>query len=130
MGPNTGSGRHTVIFLAQQVHAALQILDIVDELGYRLADHGPAMLRRDHVDLYQAVTYAFTPLFQSDAAVWPWLRDRIVAPLSRVGPVARLQAQLMSGLFGFPLPMLGLEVPDYSAIAASMAARASSDDQS
>ena len=58
------------------------------------------------------------------------IRDRIVAPLSRFGPVARIQAQLVSGLFGFPLPMLGLEVPDYSAIAASMAARASSLDQS
>ncbi|WP_345725667.1 NAD(P)/FAD-dependent oxidoreductase [Qipengyuania proteolytica] len=86
--------------------------------------------RRDHVALYQAVTAAFTPLFQSDAALWPWLRDRAMAPLSRLGPVARVQAQLMSGLFGWPLPMLGLDVPDYSAIAASMAARASSPDQS
>ena len=76
------------------------------------------------------MTAAFTPLFQSSDALWPWIRDRVVAPLSRLGPVARIQAQLMSGLFGFPLTMLGLEMPDYSAIAASMAARASSLDQS
>ena len=94
--------------------------------GLRLS----ASWRRDHVALYQAVTAAFTPLFQSSDDLWPWIRDRIVAPLSRFGPVARIQAQLMSGLFGFPLTMLGLEVPDYSAIAASMAARAPSLDQS
>ena len=123
--PQLGQGANMALLDAWALAAGLRAGSTVRE-GLRLS----AGLRRDHVHLYQAVTYAFTPLFQSDAAVWPWVRDRIVAPFSRVGPVARLQAQLMSGLFGFPLPMLGLEVPDYSAIAASMAARASSDDQS
>lgn len=79
-----------------------------------------ASWRRDHVALYQAITAAFTPLFQSDSSLLPWIRDRIMAPLSKFGPVARIQAQMMSGLFGFPLPMLGLEVPDYAALAVAM----------
>ena len=123
--PQLGQGANMALLDAWGLAAGLREGRCLRE-GLRLS----ASWRRDHVDLYQAVTYAFTPLFQSDAALWPWLRDSIVAPLSRFGPVARVQAQLMSGLFGFPLPMLGLEVPDYSAIAASMAARASSDDQS
>ncbi|WP_345725505.1 NAD(P)/FAD-dependent oxidoreductase [Qipengyuania mesophila] len=123
--PQLGQGANMALLDAWSLAAGLREGRILQE-GLRLS----ASWRRDHVALYQAVTAAFTPLFQSDAALWPWLRDRIVAPLSRLGPVARLQAQLMSGLFGFPLAMLGLDLPDYSAIAASMAARASSLSQS
>lgn len=123
--PQLGQGANMALLDAWGLAAGLREGRTLRE-GLRLS----ASWRRDHVALYQAVTAAFTPLFQSDAALWPWLRDRVVAPLSRLGPVARLQAQLMSGLFGFPLAMLGLDLPDYSAIAASMAARASSPDQS
>lgn len=90
--------------------------------GLRLS----AAWRCDHVRLYQFTTALFTPLYQSDQAWHASVRDRIVAPLSRLSPIARLQAQLMSGLFGFPLAELGLELPDYSEIASAMAARASS----
>ena len=123
--PQLGQGANMALLDAWGLAAGLREGRTLTE-GLRLS----ASWRRDHVALYQAVTAAFTPLFQSSDDLWPWIRDRIVAPLSRFGPVARIQAQLMSGLFGFPLPMLGLEVPDYSAIAASMAARASSLDQS
>lgn len=44
------------------------------------------------------------------------LRDRLLAPLSQTWPISKVQAQLMSGLFGFPLAPLGLEVPDYEAL--------------
>ncbi len=123
--PQLGQGANMALLDAWSLAAGLREGDSLRQ-GLRLSSGW----RRDHVDLYQAVTYAFTPLFQSNNALWPWLRDRIVAPLSRLGPVARLQANLMSGLFGFPLPILGLDLPDYRAIAASMAARASSPDQS
>ncbi len=72
--------------------------------------------RRDHVDIYQWVTAFFTPLYQSDGAIEPWLRDRILAPLSQIWPISRIQALLMSGMFGWPLASLGLPPPDYSAL--------------
>ena len=81
--PQLGQGANMALLDAWALAAGLRAGSTVRE-GLRLS----AGWRRDHVDLYQAVTYAFTPLFQSDAAVWPWVRDRIVAPLSRVGPVA------------------------------------------
>nr|WP_298897081.1 NAD(P)/FAD-dependent oxidoreductase [uncultured Altererythrobacter sp.] len=93
--------------------------------GLRLAHS----LRGDHVWLYQLITALFTPLYQSDKRWHAGLRDRLIAPLSRLGPIARIQAHLMSGLFGFPLQPLGLELPDYPAIASSMAAIASSEFQ-
>ena len=75
--------------------------------------------RHDHVWLYQWVTKLFTPLYQSNTAWHPAVRDRIMAPLSQVWPISKIQAQLMSGLFGFPLPPLGLIIPDYEALASS-----------
>lgn len=75
--------------------------------------------RRDHVWLYQWVTALFTPLYQSTTNWHPMIRDRLLAPLSQIWPSSKIQAQLMSGLFGFPLAPLGLSVPDYKALAAS-----------
>ncbi len=75
--------------------------------------------RRDHVWLYQWVTKLFTPLYQSNTAWHPALRDWMLAPLSQIWPTSKIQAQLMSGLFGFPLPSLGLKIPDYEALSAS-----------
>lgn len=74
--------------------------------------------RRDHVWLYQWVTALFTPLYQSNTSWHPMLRDRLLAPLSKTWPATRIQAQLMSGLFGYPLASLGLSVPDYEALEA------------
>lgn len=74
-------------------------------------------LRRGHVKLYQWLTALFTPLYQSDAAFPALLRDRLLAPLSRVGPGGAIQALLVGGLVGGPLRRLGLEMPDYSGLA-------------
>lgn len=76
--------------------------------------------RSDHVWLYQWVTKLFTPLYQSDSRALPGLRDRVLAPLSRHWPAKGIQAQLMSGLFGFPLAPLGLALPDYAGLSASL----------
>lgn len=67
-----------------------------------------ARLRRLHVRLYQTASWLFTPVYQSVSRVLPWLRDRVVAPLSRVPPVPGMLARLASGelsgpLFGFDL---------------------------
>ncbi|MFV0625640.1 FAD-dependent oxidoreductase [Sphingomonas sp. ac-8] len=66
-------------------------------------------LRRRHVRLYQALTALLTPVYQSDGVAIPMLRDRLVAPLSRLPLVERLQAALVAGLVGRPLAPLGLD---------------------
>ena len=66
-------------------------------------------LRRRHVRLYQAMSALFTPVYQSDSRILPFLRDRLVGSLSRLWPATRIQAAMVSGLIGDPLTPLGLE---------------------
>jgi salicylate hydroxylase len=65
-------------------------------------------LRRRHVRLYQAMSRVLTPVYQSDGWLVPLARDRLVGPVSRLAPVMKLQAAMVSGLVGNPLQPLGL----------------------
>lgn len=65
-------------------------------------------LRHRHVRLYQWLTWLFTPVYQSDSRVLPFVRDRLVGPLSTLWPATAIQAAMVSGLIGGPLGTLGL----------------------
>ena len=65
-------------------------------------------LRRGHVRLFQALSWMFTPVYQSDSRFLPFLRDRIVGPLSHLWPATAIQAGMVTGLMGEPLRRLGL----------------------
>jgi salicylate hydroxylase len=66
-------------------------------------------LRTLHVRLYQAMSLVFTPAYQSDGRVLPWLRDLIVGPIARLWPADLIQAAMVSGVLGAPLRPLGLD---------------------
>ncbi len=66
-------------------------------------------LRRRHVRLYQWLTWLFTPVYQSDSRVLPFVRDRLVGPISKLWPATTIQAAMVSGLIGNPLATLGLD---------------------
>ena len=122
--PQLGQGANMALLDAWSLARALESARAVyDALSMAVS------WRKDHVDLYQWITAFFTPLYQSEGAVQPWVRDRILAPLSQIWPVSLIQSSLMSGLFGWPLAPLGLSPPDYSAIASRTAAIASSESQ-
>jgi salicylate hydroxylase len=65
-------------------------------------------MRRRHIRLYQALTALFTPVYQSDSILLPFVRDRLVGPLSKLWPATWIQAAMVSGLIGNPLRSLGL----------------------
>ena len=65
-------------------------------------------LRAGHIRLYQLMTWAFTPVYQSDGGLTPWLRDRLAAPLLRLWPAPPILAGLVAGGFGAPLKKMGL----------------------
>jgi 2-polyprenyl-6-methoxyphenol hydroxylase-like FAD-dependent oxidoreductase len=65
-------------------------------------------MRHRHVRLYQALTALFTPVYQSDSILLPFVRDRLVGPLSKLWPATWIQAAMVSGLIGNPLRPLGL----------------------
>lgn len=119
--PQLGQGANMALLDAWSLARGLDQGRTLAE-GLRLA-HG---WRHDHVWLYQWVTKLFTPLYQSDKGWHAALRDRLLAPVSQVWPASVIQAQLMSGLFGFPLAPLGLSAPDYEALSASSSASATS----
>ena len=61
-----------------------------------------------HVQLYQAMSFLFTPVYQSRGTLLPALRDWVASPLSRVPPAPAVLAALVSGSVGRPLRRLGL----------------------
>jgi salicylate hydroxylase len=65
-------------------------------------------MRSGHVLLFQLLTDLFTPVYQSDSLVLPFIRDRIVGPLSHLWPATAIQAAMVTGLMGGPLRPLGL----------------------
>jgi 2-polyprenyl-6-methoxyphenol hydroxylase-like FAD-dependent oxidoreductase len=110
--PQLGQGANMALLDAWALAVGIEAAPSLAE-GLRLA----IGWRSGHVALYQALTAAFTPLYQSSASFPAAIRDRALAPVSRLWPVGRIQALLVTGLFGAPLAELGLAVPDYGALA-------------
>lgn len=76
---------------------AMALALALDELPLGAALPRYARMRRWHVRSYQAMSAAFTPMYQSRSRLLPLLRDHLVAPLSRVPPVPALLTRLVSG---------------------------------
>lgn len=53
--------------------------------------------RRTHVQLYQFMSRALTPMYQSDSKIMPWLRNWVLAPLSNIPPFPWILSRVGSG---------------------------------
>lgn len=90
---------------------------LLDALALALALRGPlqdapaayAAMRRWHVRLYQGMSAAFTPMYQSGSRSLPWLRDRLLAPCSTLPGVRAGLSRLVGGTL-LP-PLAGLDAP-------------------
>jgi 2-polyprenyl-6-methoxyphenol hydroxylase-like FAD-dependent oxidoreductase len=105
--PQLGQGANMALLDARALSVAL---DRAENIADALADF--ARLRRWNVRLYQALSWALTPMYQSDSQVLPMLRDTLVSTLGRVPPVPRLLAAMVSGRLLADLKALGLKVPE------------------
>jgi len=108
--PQLGQGANMALLDAYALAVALSDAADLDAALHRYAE-----LRRWHVRLYQAASRMFTPFYQSDSAVLPLIRDRVVPPLARLPGIDRMLALLVSGLIGDPLRRLGLKEPAIAA---------------
>lgn len=63
-----------------------------------------AAARRAHVRLYQALSLVFTPFYQADGRVLPWIRDHLLGKAARLPLSPRLLAATVSGLLLDPRP--------------------------
>lgn len=103
--PQLGQGANMALLDAWALASALRgEADLASALCQAVS------LRRFHVRLYQALSTIFTPAYQSDSVVLPWIRDRIVPPFGRLWPATRIQAEMVAGTFGGPLERLGLDI--------------------
>jgi len=101
--PQLGQGANMALLDAWALAKALR-----EEADLEAALRRAVALRRFHVRLYQILSASFTPAYQSDSRILPWIRDRIVPPFGRLWPATRIQAEMVAGTFGGPMERLGL----------------------
>ncbi len=72
--------------------------------------------RRLHVRIFQALSWMFTPFYQSDSTVLPLLRDRLVATVAKIPPTPRFLAAMVAGTLVDPFGPAGLVETDWSSL--------------
>ncbi|MCP5072368.1 MAG: FAD-dependent monooxygenase [Rhodobacteraceae bacterium] len=105
--PQLGQGANMALLDAYVLADALRRLDI----DAALAEY--ARIRRWHVRVYQAISWAFTPMYQSDSRILPFLRDWLLAPASGVWPTPGLLAKLVCGDLVSSGPLIDKAMRDY-----------------
>ncbi len=110
--PQLGQGANMALLDAA---ALAHALDTTDDLAEALARYCAA--RRLHVRLFQALSLAFTPFYQSDSRLIPFLRDTLVSSVAKVPPAPAMLAAIVSGMVANPLRRIGLAEPDWAVCA-------------
>lgn len=89
--PQLGQGANMALLDAYALVKCLKEYSLEQALpAYRKA-------RKTHVTLYQSLSWAFTPLYQSDSRILPLVRDILLAPTSTIWPVSKLLTSLVKG---------------------------------
>jgi 2-polyprenyl-6-methoxyphenol hydroxylase-like FAD-dependent oxidoreductase len=101
--PQLGQGANMALLDAAALAHALERTRSLDA-----ALEAYATARRWHVRVFQALSAAFTPFYQSDSRLLPVLRDRLVATIARVPPVPQFLAALVAGTVIDPFAKEGL----------------------
>jgi 2-polyprenyl-6-methoxyphenol hydroxylase-like FAD-dependent oxidoreductase len=77
-------------------HALCRSLQSHADLDAALSAY--AQDRRWHMRLYQALSLGFTPFYQADGRLLPWIRDHVLGKAARLPFAPRLLAATVSGL--------------------------------
>ena len=103
--PQLGQGANMALLDAYALSSAIEAhAETTSDALKHYAD-----LRRFHVALYQTMTWMFTPVYQGDSRLLPFIRDWLASPLSRIWPAPKFLAGMVSGALGSPLQKLGLQ---------------------
>ena len=89
--PQLGQGANMAMLDASALAKAIAQHPLQDALP------AYAMARRWHVRIYQAMSWAFTPQYQSDSHILPAFRDHLLFPVSQIPPIPRLLTRLVRG---------------------------------
>jgi 2-polyprenyl-6-methoxyphenol hydroxylase-like FAD-dependent oxidoreductase len=102
--PQLGQGANMALLDAR---ALMHALNTSTDLASALPRY--AASRRLHVRTFQALSGAFTPFYQSDSRVLPFLRDRVMATLSKIPPAPQILAAMVAGTLVDPFGPIGLK---------------------
>ena len=101
--PQLGQGANMALLDAAALsHALARCADIPSALA------AYARARRNHVRLFQLLSLAFTPFYQSDSTAIAWVRDRLVSTIAKIPPMPGLLASIVAGTVIDPLGPAGL----------------------
>jgi 2-polyprenyl-6-methoxyphenol hydroxylase-like FAD-dependent oxidoreductase len=106
--PQLGQGANMALLDAA---ALAHALDREADVAGALATY--CRIRRVHVRIFQALSIAFTPFYQSDSVVLPFVRDRLVATVARIPPAPRILAAMVSGTIVDPFGRIGMRERDW-----------------
>jgi len=107
--PQLGQGANMALLDAAALAYALERSSGIDD-----ALDAYARARRLHVRVFQALSFLFTPFYQSDSTLLPFLRDRLVATVAKVPPAPQFLASMVAGTAVDPFRGSGLEEMDWS----------------
>lgn len=110
--PQLGQGANMALLDARALALALE-----EEPDVEAALLSYARARRWHVLFYQALSLGFTPAYQSDSRILPFLRDRLLAPATRLPGFRKFVAASVAGTVLDPRPRLQLQTLAREAVA-------------
>jgi len=96
--PQLGQGANMALLDAASLTLALERRGSVDEA---FALH--LKQRQMHIRLYQTLSFALTPFYQSDSRVLPMMRDIMIGPTTRLPLVRTIVSRLVTGDFLDPV---------------------------
>ena len=106
--PQLGQGANMALLDAAALATALAQAPLPGALAIH------TRMRARHLGLYQALSRFLTPQYQSDSAAIAWVRDRLIAPVSRIPPFPALMGRIASGTLTAPLAGLGPRAPSWA----------------
>ncbi len=89
--PQLGQGANMALLDASALAKALKTRSLKQALP------AYARARRLHTKIYQAMSWGFTPMYQSDSQLLPLLRDKILFPASQISPIPNLLTSIVCG---------------------------------
>lgn len=101
--PQLGQGANMALLDAAALAMAV-------ERAQELSEIGPiyAAARRRHIRVFQFMSRALTPFYQSDGRIIPFARDTLVATVARIPPMPQILAALVAGTLVDPFRPIGL----------------------
>lgn len=90
--PQLGQGANMAILDAYALSQALASIHHLDDALRRFV-----LARRSHIWAYQLMSRFFTPLYQSSRQDLPWIRDRVLYPLSQAPVMRQVLTRLVRG---------------------------------